>query len=63
MVIPIHDVNPARRIAWITYGLIGINVIVVVLVPAFRASVGTRPALATLCRQEAFYDRYAAIPK
>ncbi|HWF82250.1 MAG TPA: rhomboid family intramembrane serine protease [Streptosporangiaceae bacterium] len=63
MVIPVHDVNPVRRTAWITYGLIAINVIVLVLMPVLRVSVGTRPALGALCRQEAFYDRYAAIPK
>ncbi len=63
MVIPIHDINPVRRTPWVTYGLIAINVIVLLLTPASRASVGTRPSLAALCGQVAFYDRYAAIPR
>jgi len=63
VVIPIHDINPVRRTPWVTYGLIAINVIVLLLTPASRASVGTRPSLAALCGQVAFYDRYAAIPR
>jgi membrane associated rhomboid family serine protease len=63
VVIPIHDVNPVRRTPWITYSLIAINVAVLLLMPASRSSVGATPSLATLCRQEAFYDRYAAIPR
>jgi membrane associated rhomboid family serine protease len=63
VVIPIHDVNPVRRTPWVTYGLIAINVIVLLLTPASRASMGTRPSLAALCGQDAFYDRYAAIPR
>jgi len=63
VVIPIHDVNPVRRTPWITYGLIAINVIVLLLMPASRASVGTSPGSAALCQQASFYDRYAAIPK
>jgi len=63
VVIPIHDINPVRRTPWITYGLIALNVLVLVLTPASRESVGMSPSLATLCHQAAFYDRYAAIPK
>ena len=63
MVIPVHDVNPVRRTPWITYALIAINVIVLVALPASRASFGLRPSQAALCRQEAFYDKYAAIPR
>jgi membrane associated rhomboid family serine protease len=63
VVIPIHDVNPVRRTPWVTYCLIALNVIVLLLTPASRASVGTSPSLAALCGQDAFYDRYAAIPR
>ena len=63
MVIPIHDVNPVRRTPWITYGLIAINVIVLLLTPASRVSMGLQPSLRALCGQEAFYDRNAAIPR
>ncbi len=63
MVIPVHDVNPVRRTPWVTYLLIAVNVVVFLLTPAARdtgmAAVGPRE----LCQQEAFYDRYAAIPR
>jgi rhomboid family protein len=63
VVIPIHDVNPVRRTPWITYGLIAINVIVLLLTPASRVSMGLQPSLRALCGQESFYDRNAAIPR
>jgi membrane associated rhomboid family serine protease len=63
VVIPVHDVNPVRRTAWVTILLVAINVIALLMMPASRATVGTRPSLAAICRQEAFYDRYAAIPR
>jgi rhomboid family protein len=63
VVIPVHDVLPVRRTPWVTYLLIALNVIVFLLAPAAGStgvgSVGVRE----LCRQEAFYDRYAAIPR
>lgn len=63
MVIPIHDVNPVRRAPWVTYALVAVNVVVLLLTPASQTSVAAGPARAALCRQEAFYDRYAAIPR
>jgi rhomboid family protein len=63
MVIPIHDVNPVRRTPWVTYGLIAINVVVLLLTPASQTAVAGPPAPAALCHQQAFYDRYAAIPR
>jgi len=63
VVIPVYDVNPVRRTPWVTYALIAINVIVLLLLPASRLSMGLQPSLRTLCRQQAFYDRNAAIPR
>jgi membrane associated rhomboid family serine protease len=63
VVIPIHDVNPVRRTPWVTYGLIALNVAILVLSPASRVSMGLQPSTRTLCRQAAFYDRNAAIPR
>ena len=63
MVIPIHDINPLRRTPWVTYGLITINVVVLLLTPSSQTSVTGQPGPAALCRQQAFYDRYAAIPR
>jgi membrane associated rhomboid family serine protease len=63
MVIPVHDVNPVRRTPWVTYLLIAANVLVFLLTPlATDTGVGSI-GVAQLCRQEAFLDRYAAIPR
>jgi membrane associated rhomboid family serine protease len=59
MVIPVHDLNPLRRTPWITYSLIAVNVVVFLLSPG---TLPTAPQATTICRQEAFYDHYGAIP-
>jgi rhomboid family protein len=61
MVIPVHDVNPLRRTPWVTYALIAANVVVLLLTPG--AVPTTTPKAAVICHQEAFYDRYGAIPR
>ena len=63
MVLPVHDLNPLRRTPWVTYGLVAVNVIVLLLTPASRESVTGPTAQAQLCSQAAFYDRWAAIPR
>jgi membrane associated rhomboid family serine protease len=61
MVIPVHDINPLRRTPWVTYALIAINVVVLLLfTPGGLPS--TTSSAAMVCRQEAFYDHYGAIP-
>ena len=60
MVIPVHDENPLRRTPWITYALIAINVAVLLLTPG--AVPATVSHAAVTCRQDAFYERYGAIP-
>src|SRR5690606_25893787 len=61
VVLPFHDVNPVRRVPWVTYLLIGANLVVFLLTPA--ATVGVSAGLADLCEIQAFYDQYAAIPE
>jgi membrane associated rhomboid family serine protease len=63
VVIPVHDVNPVRRTPWVTYLLIAANVVVFLLTPAAKSTGVESVSLGELCRQEAFYDRYAAIPR
>jgi membrane associated rhomboid family serine protease len=63
VVLPVHDVNPVRRTPWVTYLLIGVNIVVFLLSPLVTTSGVQGTSLADLCRQEAFYDRYAAIPR
>jgi membrane associated rhomboid family serine protease len=63
VVIPVYDVNPVRRTPWVTYLLIAANVVIFLLTPAARDTGMTTASVQELCRQEAFYDRYAAIPR
>ncbi len=63
MVIPVHDLNPVRRTPWVTYLIVAANVVVLLLTPAAQVSVTGAAGTAAVCRQEAFYDRYAAIPR
>ncbi|HEY8471655.1 MAG TPA: rhomboid family intramembrane serine protease [Natronosporangium sp.] len=62
MVLPFHDVNPVRRTPWVTYGLIAANVVVFLLTPTVSSTGIEGASLAQICEQQAFYDRYAAIP-
>jgi membrane associated rhomboid family serine protease len=61
VVIPVHDVNPVRRTPWVTYALVAINVAVLLFTPVALGTLTSQPGPAALCRQAAFYDRYAAI--
>ncbi|WP_081241479.1 rhomboid family intramembrane serine protease [Streptomyces viridosporus] len=65
MVIPVHDVNPARRTPWVTYALIAVNFAVFVfLTPGVSGSLtGEGESLAQLCDLEAFLGRYAVVPQ
>ncbi|HEY7225953.1 MAG TPA: rhomboid family intramembrane serine protease [Micromonosporaceae bacterium] len=61
MVIPVYDVNPVRRTPWVTYLLIAINIGVFLFTPASRSGVEASD-LAAVCQEEAFFERYGAIP-
>ena len=61
--IPVHDVNPLRRTPWVTYALVAVNFVVLLLTPVAIGTVAGQPGAAAECRQAAFYDRYAAIPR
>ncbi|WP_203912175.1 rhomboid family intramembrane serine protease [Rhizocola hellebori] len=51
-----------RRVPWMTYGLIAANVIIFLRTPA-SAMIGIEElSLGDLCRQEAFFGHYGAIP-
>ncbi len=53
MVIPISDANPARRVPWVNWLLIALNVVVFVFVEPWSAGP---------CTQQEFFLTYAAIP-
>ncbi|MDN3269659.1 rhomboid family intramembrane serine protease [Streptomyces sp. MA15] len=65
MVIPVHDVNPARRTPWVTYALIIANVVVfVAFTPGVAGSLtGGGGSLADLCHLQAFLERWAVVPR
>ncbi|MER7052748.1 rhomboid family intramembrane serine protease [Streptomyces sp. NPDC000351] len=63
MVIPVHDVNPARRTPWVTYALILANVLVFLFTPGMTGSATGEGGLAQTCHLQAFLDRYAAVPQ
>lgn len=62
MVVPIYDINPARRTPWITYALITANVVAFLGTPAASLLGAGELSLADLCQHEAFFSRYGAIP-
>ncbi|MFE9648447.1 rhomboid family intramembrane serine protease [Streptomyces sp. NPDC006365] len=63
MVIPVHDVNPARRTPFVTYALIGANVLVFLATPGVAASLVGESSLTQLCQLQAFLDEWAAVPR
>lgn len=60
MVIPIHDKNPLRRTAYVTYALIAVNVAVFLAGPAVGLGSQT-PAQA--CAQQRYFVEHGAIPR
>jgi membrane associated rhomboid family serine protease len=63
VVIPVHDVNPARRTPVVTYALIAANVLVFLFTPGLAGSAAGDSSLAQLCHLQAFLDHYAAVPQ
>ncbi|GGV30904.1 hypothetical protein GCM10010293_31770 [Streptomyces griseoflavus] len=64
VVIPVHDVNPARRTPWVTYALIAANFVVfLAFTPGVVDSLTGGSGLAELCRLQAFLERYAVVPQ
>jgi membrane associated rhomboid family serine protease len=63
VVLPIADNNPTSRRAWVTYVLIAINVFVFFLEPIAKTPELSEVAASKECRQEAFFRKWAAIPK
>jgi len=64
VVIPIHDQNPLRRRPYVTWGLIAINVAVFLTEPGVT-HIGSAAAqtVGDVCKQLAYFDHHAAIPK
>lgn len=62
-VIPVHDVNPLRRVPVVTYALIAANVVVFLLMPAAAHSLVGNTSPADLCGLQAFFERWGAVPR
>jgi len=63
VVIPIHDENPVRRTPYVTYVLIALNFAFFLSEPVVsQIGVGSQ-TVAQVCAQQAYFDKYAAIPK
>ena len=64
VVLPVHDVNPVRRTPIVTYALIAANIVIFLMSPAYTLiGVETSVPAAELCQQQAYFDRYGAIPQ
>jgi len=64
VVLPVHDVNPVRRTPIVTYALIAANIVIFLVSPVYTLiGVETDVSTADLCRQQAFFDQYGAIPQ
>lgn len=62
-VIPVHDVNPLRRVPVVTYVLIAANVVVFLLMPTAAHSLAGNVSPAQLCDLQAFFQRWGAVPR
>ncbi len=60
MVIPIHDKNPVRRTAYVTYALIAMNFVVFLFGPAASLTGGGSPQQA--CAQQRYFLEHGAVP-
>lgn len=61
--IPVHDVNPLRRVPLVTYGLIAANVVVFLLMPAAAHTLVGQTTAGQLCDLQAFFERWGAVPR
>ena len=60
MVIPIHDKNPVRRTAYVTYALIAVNFLVFLIGPTASLTGGGSPQQA--CAQQRYFLEHGAVP-
>ena len=62
MVIPIYDSNPTQNRPYVTWALIAVTVLVFLLSPVARGPILGEPSTAQLCRQQAYFLEYGAVP-
>jgi membrane associated rhomboid family serine protease len=62
VVIPVYDSNPTRRRPYVTWALIAVNAVAFLLSPVARGPLLGQPSTAQLCRQQAYFLEYGAVP-
>jgi membrane associated rhomboid family serine protease len=62
VVFPIHDQNPTRNRAWVTLGIIALNVVIFLISPAVRGSLTGAGDARTQCAEQAYFQHWGAIP-
>lgn len=62
MVIPVYDENPTRRPPYLTWVLIGLNLLVFLFSPVARAPLFREPSTDQLCQQQAYFLQWGAVP-
>jgi len=62
VVIPVYDSNPTRKRPYVTWALIAVSVLAFLLSPVVRGPVFGEPSTAQLCRQQAYFLEYGAVP-
>lgn len=62
-VIPVHDVNPLRRVPVVTYTLIAANVVVFLLMPSAAHTLFGGASAGQTCDLLAFFERWGAVPR
>jgi membrane associated rhomboid family serine protease len=62
VVIPVYDSNPTRRRPYVTWALIAVNLVAFLLSPVARGPLVGEPSTAQLCRQQAYFLEWGAVP-
>jgi membrane associated rhomboid family serine protease len=62
VVIPVYDDNPTRNRPYVTWALLAISVLAFLLSPVVRGPILGDPSTAQLCRQQAYFLEYGAVP-
>ncbi|WP_309239394.1 rhomboid family intramembrane serine protease [Actinomadura sp. J1-007] len=62
MALPLYDSQPARRVPWVTYLLVAVNVVVFLLSPMAQVSGWYGEGRVRECKTDQYSYRYGAVP-
>lgn len=63
MALPLYDSQPARRVPWVTYLLVAVNVVVFLLSPMAQVSGWYGEGRVRECKTDQYSYRYGAVPE